>query len=231
MNKKNNPSSWSTCVNYFVIRSTKFKWKVLMLKIFCNDFPRGANMMIWTKFGINYSFIFEFDNRHHFLYWHMFEAASIFTIVWSGSFFLYLACSVSDMLVGFQWLGKIPWQFHPLFYIRMEVRFEWCGRYSFAKGNRISSTAFDSGLPILSDRPSGYCISCSMVSNQKQLVARENSGSHLVRAVCDHSISRLFLGWSIGESRHCSLWSGIHLLLLHVRCVGWNQYVKFQWIF
>jgi len=75
----------------------------------------GFNMFIWTKFGVNYQFIFEFDPRNDNRYYHMFETAAIFSFVWSGSFFLYLACYLHAP--GFEWLGDIPWQVHPIVYI------------------------------------------------------------------------------------------------------------------
>lgn len=35
-------------------------------------------MYIWTKFNINYVFIFEFDARHHVRYQHIFEVFYFF---------------------------------------------------------------------------------------------------------------------------------------------------------
>ena len=94
------------------------------------NFIRGLDMFLWTKYGVNYSFILEFNPRYHFDYTHMFEvkplkfqwnfqlelkAAAVFTLVWSSSLYLYIIGSVRPN--GFEWVGDIPWQAHPLVYL------------------------------------------------------------------------------------------------------------------
>jgi hypothetical protein len=71
-------------------------------------------MLLWGKYGVNYSFIFEFDLRNHWDYASMFEAAAGFTILWSASLFIYCVGAVKPAY--FEWVGDIPWQVHPLIY-------------------------------------------------------------------------------------------------------------------
>lgn len=73
---------------------------------------RGFDLFMWTKYRINYVFIFDFDSRNHVLFQNILEAASIFTILWITSLLLYLSSTAQPM--GFEWLAKIPFQAHPL---------------------------------------------------------------------------------------------------------------------
>eukprot|EP01117_Protostelium_nocturnum_P002326 TRINITY_DN1298_c0_g2_i3.p2 TRINITY_DN1298_c0_g2~~TRINITY_DN1298_c0_g2_i3.p2 ORF type:complete len:850 (-),score=195.94 TRINITY_DN1298_c0_g2_i3:4428-6977(-) len=72
----------------------------------------AIDMFVWTRYRVNYPFIFEFKARDHVSYYHVLQVASISTALWLFSLFLYLIASAK--IEGFEWMGKIPFQFWPL---------------------------------------------------------------------------------------------------------------------
>ncbi|PRP82501.1 hypothetical protein PROFUN_10071 [Planoprotostelium fungivorum] len=84
----------------------------------------GLDMYIWTKFRVNYVFIFEvwplfirplkkvqFNARSHARYQNILESASLFTLIWMGSVFIYIITNTEKDTVP--WLRTIPVQIHP----------------------------------------------------------------------------------------------------------------------
>eukprot|EP01119_Soliformovum_irregulare_P010498 TRINITY_DN258_c0_g1_i1.p1 TRINITY_DN258_c0_g1~~TRINITY_DN258_c0_g1_i1.p1 ORF type:complete len:683 (+),score=111.49 TRINITY_DN258_c0_g1_i1:37-2085(+) len=72
----------------------------------------GVNIYIWTKTNINYIFVLDLDPRGHIRFQHIFEAASVFTLVWTLSLSGYFVSSIK--LEGFAGISAIPWQTYPL---------------------------------------------------------------------------------------------------------------------
>mmetsp|Transcript_17783 Transcript_17783/g.24763 ORF Transcript_17783/g.24763 Transcript_17783/m.24763 type:complete len:701 (-) Transcript_17783:238-2340(-) len=75
----------------------------------------GVDMYFWTKYRVNYVFIFGFNARQHKRYPYILGAASIFTVVWLFSLSFYIIGATQPR--GFGWVGKIPFALHPLILI------------------------------------------------------------------------------------------------------------------
>ncbi|PRP79029.1 SPX domain-containing protein [Planoprotostelium fungivorum] len=73
---------------------------------------RGIDMYIWTKFRVNYPFIFEFPSKDHVSFLHVFQVAAVATLFWTFNLFLYILAATRAP--GLLWLSDIPWQTFPL---------------------------------------------------------------------------------------------------------------------
>eukprot|EP01116_Phalansterium_solitarium_P024433 TRINITY_DN8958_c0_g1_i1.p1 TRINITY_DN8958_c0_g1~~TRINITY_DN8958_c0_g1_i1.p1 ORF type:complete len:766 (+),score=185.10 TRINITY_DN8958_c0_g1_i1:50-2299(+) len=79
----------------------------------------GFDMMIWTRFRINYGFIFQFDRRRTVRYQQVLEGAALFSLLWFLSVFVYALSAVRPW--GFSWLANFPWEANTLFLVLMFV--------------------------------------------------------------------------------------------------------------
>lgn len=79
----------------------------------------GLDIFLWTKFRINYVFIFEFNPRQHIRHQHLWQAASLFTVVAATNMFFYFLSSFKPQ--GFEWLSLIPWQMWPLSLVALSL--------------------------------------------------------------------------------------------------------------
>lgn len=66
----------------------------------------GVDMYIWTKYKINYAFIFEFNSREHYKYQQILQVAATFTTVWVNVLALMLLAV--NPPPGFLWLKFVP---------------------------------------------------------------------------------------------------------------------------
>jgi hypothetical protein len=74
----------------------------------------GVDMWMWSKFRVNYIFIFEFDPRRHHRYAGIFEAASVFSVFLISSVTFFLFSQLPSIHPAFQWIKQIPLAVHPL---------------------------------------------------------------------------------------------------------------------
>eukprot|EP01117_Protostelium_nocturnum_P007705 TRINITY_DN2766_c0_g1_i2.p1 TRINITY_DN2766_c0_g1~~TRINITY_DN2766_c0_g1_i2.p1 ORF type:complete len:824 (-),score=249.76 TRINITY_DN2766_c0_g1_i2:620-3091(-) len=71
----------------------------------------GLDLYIWTKYRVNYVFIFEFNARSHVRYQNILEKASLVTLIWVSSVFIYVISNTEKERLEF--LKAIPVQVHP----------------------------------------------------------------------------------------------------------------------
>jgi hypothetical protein len=74
----------------------------------------GIDVYLWTKYKVNYVFIFDFNPRRHHRYSSIFEAATLFSVLLVISVLLFLFTMTPSPPPGFEWMRKIPAFMHPL---------------------------------------------------------------------------------------------------------------------
>eukprot|EP00727_Mastigamoeba_balamuthi_P008795 m51a1_g4538 hypothetical protein (685) ;mRNA; r:40024-43008 len=79
----------------------------------------GLDMAVWSRFRVDYSFIFQFDPRNHLPYQSMFKFAAIFTAIWLSFIVLYLiGCYPPTQIEDFR---DVPQQIWPLLLVVLSL--------------------------------------------------------------------------------------------------------------